>query len=104
MGCNWLLYHNSRVFEVNQFIDDHGFDLRDGGGVVRIGGDLPAAAGLHDRLQAQPLRVGVDRNRVSILATVAAELSVYVLQVYVMEMSYSPSPWVWPGCWLGSGF
>ena len=31
-----------------------------------------------------------------LLATVAAELSVYVLQVYVMEMSYSPSPWVWP--------
>ena len=31
-----------------------------------------------------------------LLATVAAELSVYVLQVQVMEMNYSPSPWVWP--------
>lgn len=31
-----------------------------------------------------------------LLATVAAELSVYVLQVHVMDMRYSPSPWVWP--------
>jgi putative ABC transport system permease protein len=31
-----------------------------------------------------------------LLATVAAEFSVYVLQVYVMDMSYAPSPWVWP--------
>ncbi len=31
-----------------------------------------------------------------LLASVAAEASVYVLQVYVMEMTYSPSPWVWP--------
>jgi len=31
-----------------------------------------------------------------LLATVAAEISVYVLQEYVMDMSYSPSPWVWP--------
>ena len=30
------------------------------------------------------------------LATVAAELSVYILQSQVMDMSYSPSPWVWP--------
>jgi putative ABC transport system permease protein len=36
-----------------------------------------------------------------LLATVAAELSVYMLQSWVMDMSYSPSPWVWPvgiGC------
>jgi putative ABC transport system permease protein len=31
-----------------------------------------------------------------LLAAAAAEISVYVLQVYVMEMSYAPSPWVWP--------
>jgi putative ABC transport system permease protein len=31
-----------------------------------------------------------------LLATVAAEISVFVLQVYVMDMSYAPSPWVWP--------
>ncbi len=31
-----------------------------------------------------------------LLATVAAELSVYVLQVHVMDMRYSPSPWAWP--------
>lgn len=31
-----------------------------------------------------------------LLATVAAESSVYVLQVWVMEMSYVPSPWLWP--------
>jgi putative ABC transport system permease protein len=31
-----------------------------------------------------------------LLATVAAELSVYVLQVYVMDIAYAPSPWVWP--------
>jgi putative ABC transport system permease protein len=30
------------------------------------------------------------------LATVAAEFSVYILQVRVMEMAYAPSPWVWP--------
>ncbi len=35
-----------------------------------------------------------------LLATVAAEISVYILQVWVMDMSYSPSPWVWP---LGVG-
>ncbi|NQY01640.1 MAG: FtsX-like permease family protein, partial [Halieaceae bacterium] len=34
------------------------------------------------------------------LATVAAELSVYILQVWVMEFNYSPSPAVWP---LGIG-
>jgi putative ABC transport system permease protein len=31
-----------------------------------------------------------------LLATVAAELSVCMLQTWVMDMSYSPSPWVWP--------
>ena len=37
------------------------------------------------------------------LATVAAELSVYILQTWVMDMFYSPSPWVWlPGV-LGGG-
>ena len=29
------------------------------------------------------------------LATVAAEVSVYILQVRVMEMGYSPTPGVW---------
>jgi putative ABC transport system permease protein len=33
-----------------------------------------------------------------LLATVAAEMSVYILQTWVMEMQYAPSPWVWlPG-------
>ena len=31
-----------------------------------------------------------------LLATVAAELSVYMLQTWVMDMSYAPSPWIWP--------
>jgi putative ABC transport system permease protein len=31
-----------------------------------------------------------------ILATVAAELSVYILQSKVMEMNYAPTPWIWP--------
>jgi putative ABC transport system permease protein len=31
-----------------------------------------------------------------LLATVAAELSVYVLQTRVMEMRYTPTPWLWP--------
>jgi putative ABC transport system permease protein len=31
-----------------------------------------------------------------LLATVAAEFSVYMLQSQVMDMQYSPSPWVWP--------
>ena len=35
-----------------------------------------------------------------LLATVAAELSVYMLQEWVMDMRYTPSPWVWP---LGIG-
>jgi putative ABC transport system permease protein len=37
-----------------------------------------------------------------LLATVAAELSVYMLQTWVMDMFYSPSPWVWP-VGIGSG-
>jgi len=35
-----------------------------------------------------------------LLATVAAELSVYILQEWVMDMRYSPSPRIWP---LGIG-
>jgi putative ABC transport system permease protein len=31
-----------------------------------------------------------------LLATVAAELSVYILQTWVMDMYYTPSPWIWP--------
>jgi putative ABC transport system permease protein len=31
-----------------------------------------------------------------LLATVAAELSVYILQTWVMDMHYAPSPWIWP--------
>ena len=31
-----------------------------------------------------------------LLATVAAEMSVYILQTWVMDMRYAPSPWVWP--------
>ncbi|MEM1111802.1 MAG: FtsX-like permease family protein [Pseudomonadota bacterium] len=31
-----------------------------------------------------------------LLAVVGAELSVYILQRWAMDMSYSPSPWVWP--------
>ena len=38
-----------------------------------------------------------------LLATVAAELSVYILQTWVMDMYYSPSPWVWPLGLLGGG-
>ena len=33
-----------------------------------------------------------------LLATVAAELSVFILQTWVMDMHYRPSSWVWlPG-------
>jgi putative ABC transport system permease protein len=35
-----------------------------------------------------------------LLATVAAEFSVYILQEWVMDMRYAPAPWVWP---LGIG-
>jgi len=35
-----------------------------------------------------------------LLATVAAELSVAILQVTAMDMQYAPSPWLWP---LGIG-
>jgi putative ABC transport system permease protein len=31
-----------------------------------------------------------------LLATVAAEISVFILQEWVMDMRYSPSPWIWP--------
>lgn len=31
-----------------------------------------------------------------LLATVAAELSVFILQTTVMEMDYTPTPWIWP--------
>jgi putative ABC transport system permease protein len=31
-----------------------------------------------------------------LLATVAAELSVYILQSKVMDMHYAPTPWIWP--------
>lgn len=31
-----------------------------------------------------------------LLATMAAELSVFVLQTQAMEMAYVPTPWVWP--------
>lgn len=31
-----------------------------------------------------------------LLATVAAELSVFILQTFVMDMSYTPTPWLWP--------
>lgn len=31
-----------------------------------------------------------------LLATAAAELSVYILQTSVMEMDYTPTPWLWP--------
>ncbi|TXS95901.1 FtsX-like permease family protein [Parahaliea maris] len=38
-----------------------------------------------------------------ILATVAAEFSVYVLQAWVLDMRYAPSPWLWPiGIGLGT--
>ncbi len=31
-----------------------------------------------------------------LLATVAAEVSVYFLQTMAMDMTYAPSPWIWP--------
>jgi len=31
-----------------------------------------------------------------LLATIAAELSVYILQTRVMDMHYAPTPWIWP--------
>lgn len=38
-----------------------------------------------------------------LLATVAAEFSVYVLQAWVLDMRYAPSPWLWPiGIGLGT--
>lgn len=36
------------------------------------------------------------------LATVAAELSVFILQSWVLDMTYTPSPWIWP-LGLGAG-
>jgi putative ABC transport system permease protein len=37
-----------------------------------------------------------------LLATVAAEASVWALQVWVMDMRYAPTPWLWPvGLMLG---
>lgn len=35
-----------------------------------------------------------------ILATIGAEVSVYILQTFVMDMNYQPTPWIWP---LGTG-
>jgi putative ABC transport system permease protein len=38
-----------------------------------------------------------------LLATVAAEMSVAILQIWVMDMNYAPSPWLWPlGITLGT--
>jgi putative ABC transport system permease protein len=31
-----------------------------------------------------------------LLATIAAEFSGFILQTYAMDMSYSPTPWIWP--------
>ena len=31
-----------------------------------------------------------------LLATVAAELSVFILQTNAMDMNYAPTPWIWP--------
>ncbi|MDG2273656.1 MAG: ABC transporter permease, partial [Halioglobus sp.] len=31
-----------------------------------------------------------------LLATVAAELSVFILQTYIMDMRYTPTLWIWP--------
>lgn len=31
-----------------------------------------------------------------LLATFGAELSVYILQTQVMDMAYTPTPWIWP--------
>mgnify|MGYP006071371299 FL=1 len=31
-----------------------------------------------------------------LLATLAAELSVFILQTMVMDMDYTPTPWIWP--------
>jgi putative ABC transport system permease protein len=31
-----------------------------------------------------------------LLATAAAELSVYILQTRAMEMAYTATPWMWP--------
>ena len=43
-----------------------------------------------------------DSGRRGVLATVAAELSVAILQYWVMDMRYAPSPWLWPrGAGLG---
>ncbi|MCB1687787.1 MAG: FtsX-like permease family protein [Halioglobus sp.] len=38
------------------------------------------------------------------LATVAAELSVFILQTLVMEMDYTPTPWLWPVGILSGAF
>ncbi|MEZ5573357.1 MAG: FtsX-like permease family protein [Halioglobus sp.] len=38
-----------------------------------------------------------------LLASVAAEFSVYILQTRVMDMHYTPTPWIWPlGILLGA--
>ena len=38
-----------------------------------------------------------------LLATIAAELSVFILQTWVMDMYYRPSPWIWSLGVLGGG-
>ncbi len=37
-----------------------------------------------------------------VLATLGAELSAWILQTQVLEMSYRPTPWLWPAGVLGS--
>ena len=38
-----------------------------------------------------------------VLAVIGAELSVFILQQFAMDMRYSPSPWIWPlGLTLGA--
>jgi putative ABC transport system permease protein len=37
-----------------------------------------------------------------LLAVIGAELSTFVLQVFVMELSYQASPWLWPPSILGT--
>jgi len=92
-------------------------------GVILAAGGLVLVAGVQasvdDRMHESAIlrALGARRNLIlgglliefatlglfaGLLATVAAEMSVYMLQSWVMDMSYSLSPWVWP-VGIGSG-